>query len=352
MKKVLFVSHTARLNRPYFDPSVRYRCFNLADELNERGYYCKVTTSFEFIKNDISNFDIYVFHRPPFDPEFIDKVKWLQNNGKIVIADYDDLVFDIENALSSSLYKSGRASQRDVLNIFSRNSAALNYFKYFTVSTHPLGARIYEISKEEVDVCVVHNALTEKYKSICDQLRLNEAVEKVKGRVGYFSGTKSHDKDLALVADAIAESCAGKELLFVGPIDVPEVIQKSCKVTQIPLVGYHEMVKLIATCEVVIAPLESSIFNSCKSGLKYFESAYAGCSVVATPIPDIDRFTSQGLFKATSLDEWKLALKQATESFESIPESERINSAKEQANIKLEVEKWLEFVNKISAEVS
>ncbi|WP_219626649.1 hypothetical protein, partial [Vibrio parahaemolyticus] len=68
MKKVLFVSHTARLNRPYFDPSVRYRCFNLADELNERGYYCKVTTSFEFIKNDISNFDIYVFHRPPFDP--------------------------------------------------------------------------------------------------------------------------------------------------------------------------------------------------------------------------------------------------------------------------------------------
>ncbi|TOO50984.1 hypothetical protein, partial [Vibrio parahaemolyticus] len=69
-------------------------------------------------------------------------------------------------------------------------------------------------------------------------------------------------------------------------------------------------------------------------------------------IPDIDRFTSQGLFKATSLDEWKLALKQATESFESIPESERINSAKEQANIKLEVEKWLEFVNKISAEVS
>ena len=36
-----------------------------------------------------------------------------------------------------------------------------------------------------------------------------------------------------------------------------------------------------------IAPLSSSPFNQCKSGLKYFESALLGLPVCATHIPDI-----------------------------------------------------------------
>ncbi len=353
MLKIIFISNTGRLDRPYFDPSVRYRCFNMADELIKIGNYCKVMTSDYFINNDVEDFDVYVFHRPPFSPVFIDKVQDLDANGKLVIADYDDLTFDIENALNSSLFKSGRASQREVLSIFSRNSAALSIFKNYTVSTSTLAKRLKEMDPS-YEVEVIHNALTEKYKSICQQITHNEPIARVKGRVGYFSGTKSHDKDIEYISSSIANSCkssTGRQILFVGPVDIPENIKENCNVMTHSLVGYHEMIKLLSTCEVVIAPLELTFFNSCKSGLKYFESAYAGCNVVASPIPDISRFESENLYLATTAEEWEEALDNALNDYSIQMQSPRLEDASIQANIKTEVIKWELFVNKLLGEI-
>lgn len=349
MLKILFVSNTGRLNRPYFDPSVRYRCFNIAEQLSKTGDYCRVTTSEYFINNEVEEFDVYVFHRPPFSPVFISKVQDLEESGKVVIADYDDLTFDIENALNSSLYKTGRATQREVLNIFSRNAAALSVFNNYTVSTTALADRLKELCPS-CNVTVIHNALTEKYKTICDQIRLNEPIERVKGRIGYFSGTKSHDKDMEFIASALAESChqgTGREILFVGPIDIPDVVAENCKTVTNPLVGYHEMIKLLSTCEVVIAPLENSFFNNCKSGLKYFESAYAGCNVVAAPIADIARFDSVNLYKPETIEEWTIALDSACSEFSSQSMSLRLEDASKQANMENEIVNWKSFIQKL-----
>jgi hypothetical protein len=349
MNKVLFVSTTGRLSRPYFDPSVRYRCFNIAENLSKSGDYCRVMTSDYFIKNDVDEFDVYVFHRPPFSPVFINKIQELQDAGKVVIADYDDLTFDIENALNSSLYKTGRATQREVLNIFSRNAAALGVFTNFTVSTVSLAKRLKELCPS-CNVTVIHNALTEKYKTICDQIRFNEPIERVKGRFGYFSGTKSHDKDMEFISSALAESCnrdSGREILFVGPIDIPGIVSENCNTVTNPLVGYHEMIKLLCTCEVVIAPLENSFFNGCKSGLKYFESAYAGCNVVATPIPDITRFESENLYLAESIEEWVVELDSAASEFTAQSMISRLDNAASQANMTTEVANWASFVKKL-----
>ncbi|CAH9061649.1 hypothetical protein PSEHALCIP103_02538 [Pseudoalteromonas haloplanktis] len=349
MSKVIFITNTGRLVRPYFDPSVRYRCFNLAEELSVHGNYCKVTTSTFFINNEIDDFDVYVFHRPPFSPILIDKVQKLQAQGKVVIADYDDLTFDIKNAQNSSLFKSGRVTQREVLSIFSRNAAALSVFNNFTVSTQALHERLKELSPDS-NVAVVHNALTNKYKSICDQIRLNEPLARVKGRVGYFSGTKSHDKDIEYISSALELSCnkeSGREILFVGPVDIPENVRNHCNTITNDLVGYHEMIKLLSTCEVVIAPLELTFFNSCKSGLKYFESAYAGCNVVASPIPDIDRFQSDNLFKAVTIEEWGESLDKALSNYSQQCPIARLKDASAQADINNEVKSWSNFINEI-----
>tara|TARA_R110001583_G_scaffold17482_2_gene70644 strand:+ start:7873 stop:8928 length:1056 start_codon:yes stop_codon:yes gene_type:complete len=349
MLKVLFVSTTGRLNRPYFDPSVRYRCFNIAEELSKNGNYCRVTTSDNFINKDMDEFDVYVFHRPPFSPNFINKVQLLQEQGKVVIADYDDLIFDVENALNSSLYKTGRATQREVLNIFSKNAAALSVFNNYTVSTTSLANRLKELSPTS-NVMVIHNSLTEKYKSICDQIRLNEPIERVKGRFGYFSGTKSHDKDIEYISTALVESCnfdTGREILFVGPVDIPGIVSENCKTITNPLVGYHEMIKLLCSCEVIIAPLENSFFNNCKSGLKYFESAYSGCNVVGTPITDIRRFDSENLYFAETLEEWSVALNNAASDFSTQNLESRLSDAASQADIKNEIANWNSFVQQL-----
>lgn len=352
MKKILFVSTTGRNKRPYFDPSVRYRCYNLAEELSKLGHYTKVTTSHEFITNeseDLLNFDIYIFHRPPFSAEFLSKVNLLKKENKTLIADFDDLTFDVENALNSSLYKTGRASEREVLNIFSKNSAALSVFQNYTVSTESLKSRILEL-KPDSNVEVIHNSLTEKYKAICDQIRNNEKIERIKGRIGYFSGTKSHDKDIEYISEALVDVCnnnSNTELFFVGPVTIPDIVKEKCKTTSHNLVGYHEMIKLLFTCEVIIAPLEETFFNNCKSSLKYFESAYAGCNVVATPIVDFHRFETENLYLASNVEDWKNNLTSALRDFSEQDETSRITYASKNASIKNEINTWLKFISEI-----
>lgn len=346
MYKILFVSTTGRLKRPYFDPSVRYRCFNIAEELSKKGHYVKVATSDSFINEDLSNFDIYVFHRPPYGAKFIKKIDELNKSGKKLVADFDDLTFDVENALNSSAYVSGMVSEAEALNIFSRNAAALSVFTNFTVSTVSLAKRLLELSPK-ANVEVVHNSLTEKFKSICQQIHNNEKLERVSGRVGYFSGTKSHDKDIEYISDAlinvIGES-SSRELFFVGPVSVPSAVKECCSVVRNSLVGYHEMIKLLFTCEVVIAPLEATFFNNCKSSLKYFESAYAGCNVVASPVSDYLRFESKNLYLASNISEWEQSLERALVEYKEQSMQERISDAEQQASIHTALSVWEEFV--------
>ncbi|WP_205618592.1 hypothetical protein, partial [Brevundimonas nasdae] len=90
---VLFVSATNRGKRPFFDPSTRYRCYNLAQELSRRGHRALVMpqSMFETSAHEISTFDIYVFHRPSLTDLFIEAFHSLPEQA-LKIVDFDDLI--------------------------------------------------------------------------------------------------------------------------------------------------------------------------------------------------------------------------------------------------------------------
>ncbi|TKV41702.1 hypothetical protein A0U87_04070 [Sphingobium sp. MP9-4] len=64
----------------------------------------------------------------------------------------------------------------------------------------------------------------------------------------------------------------------------------------------------MAMCSTVIAPLEMSAFNACKSRVKFLEAALSGCRLVATPIPDMQVIGSTHLTLANNCDDWYEAL--------------------------------------------
>ena len=96
---VLFVSWTARNDRPYFDPSTRYRCYNLSYALNQQGYRSACVSQSVFQENleSLSHYDLYVFHRPLLTEEL---VEWLSDSDRLdrSIADFDDLIFSPAHA--------------------------------------------------------------------------------------------------------------------------------------------------------------------------------------------------------------------------------------------------------------
>lgn len=260
-----------------------------------------------------NDYDFVIFHRPRITPETVDFfVKHEQSRA--IIADFDDLIFDV--ALSN-FTPAVRVRKSDPIGIrldLAAFAAACRMVSTCTTSTTPLRDRMIALFGIDNDRAhVIPNGVDSGYLGICT-LALQGAPPERPYRYGYFSGTQTHDLDFEIAASALARAMRADRrarMLVVGPVKIPSSLTPySDRITQLPLVAFHELPFLKSTVRTVIAPLEDTPFNSAKSGLKFWEAALVGCTVAATPIPDIDRFESPLLKKCKNEDDWDFALQQ------------------------------------------
>jgi Glycosyl transferases group 1 len=313
--RVIFISATQRVARPYFDPSVRYRCYNFAHSLSRLGDRVSVISQSQFeTMTFVPQADVYVFHRPGYTTKLEEKIQQLPPHA-VKLADFDDLVFDVASASQTSIVKTKRASLKDALSAISKNAAALELFNNFTVSTGPLKEQLFKL-RPGANVYVAHNYLDRTYADIALQESRSRSSDTKVNKIAYYSGTQSHDVDFSLIEDVLAahlEKHQGLTLQIVGPLKVSGALKDHRQVERRNLVSYFDLIKLKADSDIVVAPLEQSVFTQCKSGLKFFEAAVLGCSIVATPIPDIQRFQGNPLLTLCSNPaEWKDALAKLT----------------------------------------
>jgi glycosyltransferase involved in cell wall biosynthesis len=306
-KSVCFISETGRHERPILDGSVRYRCYHLASELKELGYLVGVCSATEFYNAPHTDYDVYVFHRPnAARTNFAKTLNLLRRSGRTLIADYDDLIFgDAHVALESSAAKNGTQTIPKILKAFAFNLEALAQFDVVTTSTEPLSrwARQYHPGAR---VHVVPNVIPSWMVSLHAELGTPWRTRPA-STIGYFAGTKSHDHDFPIVQEVlhrILSEDRHRQLLIVGPVAVPSGLASLPNVLSCNVVSYSRLPALMTKCSTVIAPLEESSFNECKSRVKFLEAALAGCHLVATPIPDMQELEGKGLSLARSADDW------------------------------------------------
>lgn len=310
-KRFLFVSFTSRHDRPYFDPSVRYRCFNFANELIRRGHSATVMSqqNFEKTYKTLPDYDAYIFHRPHLTPALSDFLINAEEE-RLIVADFDDFIFDVRYADMTPMVRVRGEKSATAKLYISKNHDAASLIKNFTLSTSPLKDHVANIFPESKAV-VLSNSIDPGFIGLSRIARQNNPIATRPYALGYFSGTATHDKDFAIIAPLISERLkkSGERILLVGPLKIPESLEAfGDQVVTHPLVSFHELAQTMAQCATVLAPLENTMFTKSKSGLKFFEAALAGCDVIATPIPDIDRFDSPLLHKCTTLDDWADAL--------------------------------------------
>jgi hypothetical protein len=311
LKRVLYVSWTSRNERPYFDPSVRYRCFNFASELVRRGHSATVISqlSFQNIYKQLPRYDAYVFHRPYLTHE-LSEFLLEHSDDKLLIADFDDLIFDVRHAEMTPMVRVRGGDSKAVRSYLSKTSDAASLFSKFSLSTEPLKDHASELFPHAKSM-VLGNSIDPGFIGLSRIARKNSPISGRPFSLGYFSGTASHDKDFAMITPIIVERLknTGERILLVGPLVIPqELLSLGSQVVVSPLVSFHELAKTMAQCVTVLAPLEDTVFTRAKSGLKFFEAALAGCDVIATPIPDIDRFDSPLLHKCRNMSEWEIAI--------------------------------------------
>lgn len=309
-KSFCFISQTARLERPIIDGSVRYRCFHVAEELRIKNYYSVVTTQHAFLNKPCFDYDVYIFHRPHRGQsnavQFDSIIKILKQSGKTIIADYDDLIFgDATIAEQSSIVKNNNASIEDATRHFTFNLAGLLAFDRVTTSTRVLAQWVKHFNPTaEVKVLpnFIPTSLLNYHGSNQNHLKLRK-----KGTIGYFAGTKSHDKDFPVILEPVYKVLVENptfELLVVGPVKVPTAIAALDNVIVNPVLDYFRLPSLMWNCETVIAPLEWSEFNDCKSRVKFLEAALAGCRLVATPITDMVDIGENYINLARTSEDW------------------------------------------------
>lgn len=312
-RSILFVSNTSQTKRPFKDPSTRYRCYTPAAALSRRGFRTAVTSQVDFEEHTkkYEDFEIVVFHRPVMN-ERIGEYLCVMNKSERIVADYDDYIINVGDAWLTPAYRFRGESITNTARYLARNAAAARYFSRFTVSTSPLAREVQALFGPK-QAEVISNALDPGFQGTAQLIRERMRDRRREYRFGYFAGTATHDKDLADIAPALARALeidSKARMLVLGPAKIPEELLKlGTRVEhRQAVVPFHRLPAVMAQVETVVAPLERNLFTECKSGLKFFEAAAVGCTVVATPIPDIDRFESTLLRKCVSFEQWVEAL--------------------------------------------
>ena len=134
-------------------------------------------------------------------------------------------------------------------------------------------------------------------------------------RVGFLSGTDTHDRDWQEVEPAVVALLDARpdvELWLGGPVTPTAALGAfGRRVRRLPLLPWGDLPGVLRDLDVNLAPLEpTSRFNQAKSAIKWLEAALTATPTVATPTEpfrEAIRDGHNGLL-ATTTEEWTRAL--------------------------------------------
>jgi glycosyltransferase involved in cell wall biosynthesis len=279
----------------------RYRVYNMIEALSlaQGGEGDDISASW-FCFRDGSKLelvvdfaDVIVFCRARYSERLNGLATRARSKGKSLLFDFDDLVIDPEyiNALIRATGQ--KADSEDVWNYWfayvGRLRATCDLCDRLIVTNEYLARIAAKTSGKQVSV--VPNFVNKS------QLDFSDKIYQAKSsgmfardefiHIGYFSGSPSHKKDFAIVADALVDllrTDSRIRLRLVGYVDPSDQLKSfNDRIERFPMQDYINLQLLVGSTEINIAPLEQSEFANCKSELKYFEAAIVGTATIASP---------------------------------------------------------------------
>lgn len=304
------------------DPAYIYRCDNLAHALQVAGHTVWLGHARDLPLT--TAWDVVVFHRPRAQWWMRVMLTWLQYRGTRCLADFDDLVFDPALARHSPGVVNGLVSLLDMQRQFAQHQEALQWFDGVTVSTQRLAERASSIAISS-QVHVVHNAVHWSWR---DKPLHNVVRDSLV--MSYMPGTRSHDQDFAWVSPALESTLnayKNARLQITGPLNY-HLNNSEARVVHQPKRRFAEFYQVFEGVGLNLAPLVSSPFNECKSGIKIVEAAWWGIPTVFSHLPDALRLVGAGGVQAGTLPEFEAMIHDwASNSRDFAPEPQALRQA-------------------------
>ena len=266
-----------------------YRTDYVAEELKLYGFKTGVVYKDDpFLLFKLRKSKVVVLYRTTCDSKIKKLLEQIDKLRQTLVYDTDDLVFDWESFKKTDAYNNFNELQKkqyeDGVGLEILNSDTL---KAVTTTTSFLQEKLSRFGKP---VFIVKNKLGKRELKWVREARkkyLRRVKKSSEVRLGYFSGTISHNRDFAVIIPAlkvILNKYPNVKLYLVGYLDVKDDFYKEFhkQIVQLPFVPRREHYQNISEIDINLAPLEMTDFCQAKSELKFFEAGIIGIPTIAT----------------------------------------------------------------------
>ena len=281
---VLFISGTSEtsLNQVY-----RYRILHEIEQLNA-GYLTATGKYYDnFDPHIVANFRILIFSRCPWNLKVDKAISLAKSLNKTILFEIDDLVFDTKYTDSNPFVKKSLSLEDKLI----YDNGVINMGKTLKLCQGAITTTKYlanELENYTPKIFINYNVPNEEMWKLSMEALQSKKSKDNEIIIGYFSGSDSHNYDFGMIASTIAkilQNYKNVKLLIVGLLDLPDDLKKfSSQIIKKPYIGWRELIKVISTIDINIAPLENNMFNNAKSEIKWVEAALVKVPTIASDI--------------------------------------------------------------------
>lgn len=264
----------------------RYRVLNKAEQLRKYGFAVKVVNLSEFQLPMAQNASHIIIYRSPISPELLRLCHLAKEYGKPVFFDIDDLVFDTVYTDQLSYTQGLDPVEKGNYDAGVRNYGyMLENCDGAITSTNQLQE---ELKKYQSKVLLNRNLASDDLIAVSSQYIKDYSQTSDIVKIGYFSGSISHNENFELIKPAIKqllEKYSNVQLHIVGILDIPKDMKPfENQIVTHDYVDWDKLPALISEVDINLAPLVDSIFNRAKSEIKWIEAALVKVPTVASKI--------------------------------------------------------------------
>jgi glycosyltransferase involved in cell wall biosynthesis len=231
--------------------------------------------------------DVVVLYRVPATAQVLEMVEEVRERGTPVVFDVDDLIFDPDLREEIPALRLLPADEARLwLEGVQRYRTTMEACDAYIGSTPMLVEHARSVVG--IEAHLFENGVGAALGAASDIARRSPR-RPGPPRVGYLSGTTTHDDDWRHIEGAVVDLLVEHgeaELWLVGHLEPTEPVlaRLGDRVRRVPFTEWHRLPDTLRQLDVNLAPLEpGSRFNEAKSAIKWLEAALVGTPTIASP---------------------------------------------------------------------
>ncbi|WP_445081079.1 rhamnan synthesis F family protein [Lactococcus sp. KTH0-1S] len=264
----------------------RYRVINKAEQLRSFSHEVWTVNASDFQMGYAEYASQIIIYRTPYSEQFKQLIELAHKYNKPVFYDIDDLVYDTSYTDQLDYVKTLGKQEKEAYDSGVRSYGKLmELCDAFITSTTDLKNELLKLGKP---VYLNRNLASEELISISEQVIAKTIKDKKKIKIGYFSGSITHNENFDLIRSAILKILKAfpqTELHLVGHLTIPDEMKNYKKQLIVhDFLDWTLLPSLVAEMDINLAPLVDNVFNRAKSEIKWLEAALVGVTTVASDI--------------------------------------------------------------------